>query len=115
EHRYAPWEPIVPLRLRHPGESEDEADIFSVIRAGDLLVHHPFESFAASVLRFIEEAAVDPGVLAIKMTLYRTSRDSPIVQALIRAAEYGKQVAVLIEVKARFDEENNIEFAQLLE
>ncbi|MDX1418702.1 MAG: polyphosphate kinase 1 [Rubricoccaceae bacterium] len=115
EHQYAPWEPIVPLRLRHRGESEDEADIFSVIRTGDLLVHHPYESFAASVLRFIEEAAVDPDVLAIKLTLYRTSQDSPIVKALIRAAEHGKQVAVLIEVKARFDEENNIEFAQLLE
>jgi len=115
EHRFPPWEPVVPARLRHPGESEDEADIFSVIRAGDLLVHHPYESFAASVLRFIEEAAVDPAVLAIKMTLYRTGKESPIVQALIRAAEHGKQVAVLIEVKARFDEEYNIEFAQMLE
>jgi polyphosphate kinase len=115
EHQYPRWEPVVPARLRHPGESEDEADIFSVIRSGDLLVHHPFESFAASVLRFLEEAAVDPAVLAIKMTLYRTGKDSPIVRALLRASENGKQVAVLIEVKARFDEENNIEFAQLLE
>jgi polyphosphate kinase len=115
EHQYPRWEPVVPARLRHPGESEDEADIFSVIRSGDLLAHHPYESFAASVLRFLEEAAVDPAVLAIKMTLYRTDRDSPIVRALLRASENGKQVAVLIEVKARFDEENNVAFAQLLE
>ncbi len=115
EHKYPVWEPVVPVRLRHQGESEDAADVFAVIRRGDLLVHHPFESFAASVQRFIEEAAVDPAVLAIKMTLYRTSKNSPIVRALIRAAENGKQVAVLIEVKARFDEENNIEWAQQLE
>ncbi|HYE96617.1 MAG TPA: polyphosphate kinase 1 [Rubricoccaceae bacterium] len=115
EHRFPAWEPVVPARVRHLGESEDEADIFSVIRAGDLLVHHPYESFAATTQRFIEEAAVDDQVLAIKMTLYRTSKDSPIVRALIRAAEEGKQVAVLIELKARFDEENNIAWAEQLE
>ncbi len=115
EHTFEPWEPVVPVRLRHQGESEDQADIFAVIRKGDLLVHHPYQSFPASTQRFIEEAAEDPAVLAIKMTLYRTSQDSPIVQALIRAAENGKQVAALIEVKARFDEKNNMEWALQLE
>ncbi len=113
--QYRRWEPIVPVRLRHEGESEDNADMFAVVRRGDLLVHHPYESFSASTLRFIEEAAADPHVLAIKLTLYRTSRASPVVAALRRAAEDGKQVAVLIELKARFDEERNIEMAQVLE
>ncbi len=113
--QYRRWEPIIPVRLRHEGESEDNANVFAVIRRGDLLVHHPYESFSASTLRFIEEAAADPHVLAIKLTLYRTSRASPVVAALRRAAEDGKQVAVLIELKARFDEERNIEMAQLLE
>lgn len=115
EHQFEPWEPVIPTRLKHAGESEDQADFFTVIRNGDVLVHHPYQSFAASTQRFIEEAADDPDVLAIKMTLYRTSRNSPIVRALIRAAENGKQVAALIELKARFDEENNIEWAQKLE
>jgi polyphosphate kinase len=115
EHQYPRWEPIVPIRLRHEGESEDAADIFAVIRHRDLLVHHPYENFSASVQHFIEKAAEDARVLAIKMTLYRTGEASPIVAALLRAAENGKQVAVLIEVKARFDEEQNIELAQELE
>ena len=115
ELKYEPWEPIVPSRLMFEGETKDEPDIFSIIRNGDLLVHHPFESFRASVQRFVEEAAEDPNVLAIKQTLYRTSEESPIIEALVRAAEGGKQVAVLIEVKARFDEESNIEWGQMLE
>jgi polyphosphate kinase len=115
EHRFEPWEPVIPTRLLHEGEAKDRPDLFSVIRQGDLLVHHPYESFRASTQRFLEEAAVDPQVLAIKQTLYRTSDESPIVEALVRAAEAGKQVAVLVEVKARFDEENNIEWGQMLE
>jgi polyphosphate kinase len=112
--KYAEWEPTIPLRLRANGK-KDTPDVFQAIEARDLLVHHPYESFRATVQHFLEAAADDPRVLAIKQTLYRTSSESPIVQALARAATSGKQVAVLVEVKARFDEENNIEWAQLLE
>jgi polyphosphate kinase len=108
--KHPPFQPSVPAELR-----DNERSIFDVIKDGDVLLHHPFDSFSASVERFIDESADDDNVLAIKMTLYRTSGDTAIVDSLIRAAQSGKQVAVLVELKARFDEANNISWARTLE
>jgi polyphosphate kinase len=105
-----PWQPVVP-----PALADEDCDIFAVLRAGDLLVHHPYESFDASVSRFIRSAAEDPRVLALKMTVYRVGAHTPFLDALIRAAEAGKQVACLVEVTARFDEQQNLQVAHALE
>jgi len=110
--RDPPWTPVTQPRLQ---SEEGDVDMFGVIRAGDVLVHHPYDSFSSSVERFVQQAVADPDVLAVKLTIYRTSDDTPLIPALIRATERGKQAVCLVELKARFDERANIGWARALE
>jgi polyphosphate kinase len=113
ELRDPPWTPVVQPAFSDPNDRRP--DVFAAMRAGDVLVHHPYDSFAGSVERFVQQAVADPDVLAIKMTVYRTSDDSALIPALIEAAERGKQAVCLVELKARFDERQNIGWARALE
>jgi polyphosphate kinase len=113
ELRDPPWTPVTQPRLQ--ADESDKPDVLAAMRRGDILLHHPYDSFASSVERFVEQAVNDPNVLAIKQTVYRTSDDSPLVPALIRAAERGKQAVCVVEVKARFDERANLQVSREME
>ncbi len=114
--RESSWTPVThPAFRARPGDADDEPDVFAAMRAGDVLVHYPYQSFSTSVERFVMQAVDDPNVLAIKMTVYRTSNDSVLVPALIDAAEKGKQAVCMVELKARFDERQNIRWSRELE
>ncbi len=116
ELRQTPWTPLThPAFGPSPGDREEQPDVFAPMRTRDVLVHYPYHSFATSVERFVKQAAQDPNVLAIKMTVYRTSDDSALVPSLIEAAERGKQAVCLVELKARFDERQNIKWSRELE
>jgi polyphosphate kinase len=113
ELRDSPWTPVTQPRLQ--SDESEKPDVMAAMRRGDLLLHHPYDSFATSVERFVEQAVNDPDVLAIKQTVYRTSDDSPLVPALIRASERGKQAVCIVEVKARFDERANVQWSRAME
>jgi polyphosphate kinase len=115
ELRYPTWHGVTPAQLQEGSRTHREVDVFGAMRQGDILVHHPYDSFAGSVERFVRQAVEDPNVLAIKQTVYRTSADSPLVPGLIEASEAGKQAVCLVELKARFDESANIGWARALE
>ena len=116
ELRQPPWTPLThPLFMTPPGDTDEQPDVFAAMRASDVLVHYPYHSFATSVERLVKQAAEDPNVLAIKMTVYRTSDDSALVPSLVEASEKGKQAVCLVELKARFDERQNIAWSRALE